>query len=152
MRGVVEEILVKYSHANRDSLIPILQEIQDELGYLSEDAVVKVASHIGVATSKIYGLATFYNQFRFQPKGKYHFQICQGTTCHLMGTLSILELLEKRLKIKAGQTSRNGNYSLEVVPCMGACALSPVITLNGTHYGRMTKDALIEILDKTMVD
>jgi NADH-quinone oxidoreductase E subunit len=148
MKEKVELLLEKYSHANRESLIPILQEIQDEVGYLSEDAIVLVGNHLDIPTSKIFGLATFYNQFRFQPKGKYHIQMCHGTSCHVMGATTVIEIVEKTLKLKVGQTSRNGNFSLEIVPCMGACALSPVISINGKFYGRLTMVKLKEVLDE----
>jgi len=148
MKEKIGLLLEKYSYAKQESLIPILQEIQDEVGYLSEDAIVLVGKHLDIPTSKIFGLATFYNQFRFQPKGKYHIQMCHGTSCHVMGATTIIEIVEKSLKLKVGQTSRNGNFSLEIVPCMGACALSPVISINGKYYGRLTVAKLKEVLDE----
>lgn len=146
MQKTVESLLQKYSFARRDSLIPILQEIQDEMGYLSEEAVVIVGKHLKIPTSKIYGLATFFNQFRFQPKGKYHIQVCHGTSCHMLGAMPLIDLLEKQLRIKSGQVTRNGLYSLEVIPCMGACAQSPVISVNGKFYKVLTPERLTEIL------
>ncbi len=128
--------------------MPILQEIQDEIGYIPEEAVVLVGKHLQIPTSKIFGLATFYNQFRFQPKGKYHFQVCHGTSCHLNGAVNLIDFLEKNLKVKAGYTTRNGNYSLEIVPCMGACGLSPVIAINGKFYGKLNIAELRSILDE----
>lgn len=150
MKTRIQELLEKHSLASQDSLIPILQEIQDEIGFLSEDAIVLVGKHLNMPTSKIFGLATFYNQFRFQPRGKTHIQLCHGTSCHIMGAVTLIELVEKTLKIKSGQTSRNGKYSLEVVPCMGACALSPVISINGKFYGKLTADSLKDILQEAM--
>jgi NADH-quinone oxidoreductase E subunit len=143
----LQELLEKYSHATRDSLIPILQEIQDEMGYLSEEAINAVGLHLDVATSKIFGLATFYNQFRFQPKGKNHLRFCHGTSCHIMGAENLIQQVEKKLRISPGQTSRDGNFSLEVVSCVGACAHSPVITLNGKHQGYMSPEKLDELVD-----
>ena len=148
MKSRIEELLEKFSHVSRDSLIPILQEIQDEIGFLSEEAIVLVGKHLNMPTSKIFGLATFYNQFRFQPKGTTHIQLCHGTSCHLMGALTLIEYLEKTLKIKAGQTSRNGKYSLEIVPCMGACGLSPVISINGKFHGKLNADRLKELVQE----
>lgn len=147
MKIKIDNLLEKFSHASADSLIPILQDIQDEIGFLSEEAMVLVGKHLDMPTSKIYGLATFYNQFRFQPRGKFHFQLCHGTSCHVMGAVTLIELLEKRLKIKAGQTSRNGIHSLEIVPCMGACAFSPVVSINGKFYGNLNKQKVEELLD-----
>ncbi len=146
MENAIGSLLEKYSHSRRDSLIPILQDIQEEVGYLSEEAVVLVGRQLNMPTSKIYGLATFYNQFRFEPKGKYHIQICHGTACHLLGAVKIIEIIEKRLKIKAGQTARNGKFSLEIVPCIGACSQSPVISINGEFHSRLTEDILNQLL------
>lgn len=152
MENKIEILLEKYSHSRRDSLIPILQDIQDEIGYLSEDAIVLVGRHLSMPTSKIYGLATFYNQFRFEPRGKHHIQICHGTACHMLGTVSIIDLLEKKLKIKAGQTTRNGKFSLEVVPCIGACAQAPIISINGEFYSSLTIEKIKEILVELNVE
>ncbi|MFP4555280.1 MAG: NAD(P)H-dependent oxidoreductase subunit E [Bacteroidales bacterium] len=148
MNEKIKDLLDRYSHSSTGNLLPILQDIQQETGYLSEEAIVMVGKHLSMPTSKIYGLATFYNQFRFQPKGKFHFQLCHGTSCHLMGAVSMIEFLEKTLKVKAGYTTRNGNYSLEIVPCMGACSLSPVIAINGKFHGNLTFDALKELINE----
>ncbi len=147
MKEQIESILDKYSHAGTDSLIPILQDIQDDIGYLSEESIEIIGKRLGIASSKIYGLATFYNQFRFQPKGACHIRVCHGTSCHLMGAISLIEQIEKRLKVKVGQTSRNGAFSLEVVPCMGACAHSPAIQVNGKFYSKLTEQGLTDLLD-----
>ncbi len=146
MENRIEILLDKYSHSRRDSLIPILQDIQEEVGYLSEEAIILVGKHLEMPTSKIYGLATFYNQFRFEPKGTFHIQVCHGTACHMLGAVSIIDFIEKRLKIKAGQTSRNGKYSLEVVPCIGACSQSPVISINGEYHSKLTAERIKQIL------
>jgi NADH-quinone oxidoreductase E subunit len=148
----IEKLLEKYSHSRRDSLIPILQDIQESFGYLSEEAVITVGKHLNIPTSKIYGLATFYNQFRFEPKGTYHIQVCHGTACHLLGAEPIIDTIEKKLKIKAGQTTRNGKYSIEIVPCIGACAQSPVISINGEYYCNLTVDRLKQILTELVGD
>lgn len=148
MRSRIESLLENYTHSKRDSLIPILQQIQDDLGYLSEEAVVLVGKHLDMPTSQIYGLATFYNQFRFEPKGKYHVQVCHGTACHVLGAQSILALLEKMLKIKDGQTSRDGQFSLQVMSCIGACAQAPAISINGKFYGKLTQERLKDIIEE----
>jgi len=134
MNTNVAEILKDYTGAQRDSLIPILQKIQDHEGYLSTNSVVEVGEHLKIPTSKIYGVATFYNQFRFEPKGKYHIQVCRGTACHVLGSATVLDQLEKTLKIKTDQTTRDGLFSLEVVACIGACGLAPVICINGEFF------------------
>jgi NADH-quinone oxidoreductase subunit E len=146
MEGTIDLLLEKYSHSRRDSLIPILQEIQEELGYLSEEAIVQVGSHLNIPTSKIYGLATFYNQFRFEPKGKYHIQVCHGTACHIFGAVKIIDIIEKKLKVKAGHTTRNGKFSLEIVQCIGACAQAPIISVNGEFHSNLTEVHLGQLL------
>lgn len=152
MKEKVNAILEMYSHSGRDSLIPILQEIQEQVGCLNEDAVVMVGKHLNIPTSKIYGLATFYNQFRFEKKGKYHIQSCNGTSCRMNGSKWIIDYIEKNLKIKNGQTTRNGLFSLEVLTCMGACHLGPVISINGEYYTELTPAKLKSILDELIIE
>ncbi|MDD2622379.1 MAG: NADH-quinone oxidoreductase subunit NuoE [Bacteroidales bacterium] len=143
----IESILKKYDNCSRDSLISLLQEIQENEGFLSEEAIVKTGKKLKIPTSKIYGVATFYNQFRFEPTGKYHVMVCRGTACHVLGSLTVLQELEKVLKIKAGQTTRDGLFSIEVVACMGACGLAPVININGSFYANVTAESIKEIIE-----
>jgi NADH-quinone oxidoreductase E subunit len=142
-----EEILTGYPAASRDALIPILQEIQLHQEYLSEESVVKVGRHLRIPASKIYGVATFYNQFRFKPKGKFHIEVCRGTACHVLGSLTVLEHLEKKLRIKLGSTTNDGLFSLEAVACIGACGLAPVLCINGKFYAGVTAKSIDEIID-----
>lgn len=142
MSTVVQQILTEYAGSGRESLIPILQKIQDEEGYLSRRAIIEVGRSLDMPASKIYGVATFYNQFRFEALGKYHIQVCRGTACHVLGSATVLEELEKTLRIKAGQTTRDGLFSMEVVACIGACGLAPVICINGEFHAKVTKDSL----------
>ena len=143
----IDLILQEYKGAKRDSLIPMLQDIQEVEGFLSENSIVKVGNILHLPTSKIYGVATFYNQFRFQPNGKYHVQVCRGTACHVLGSSTVLKEIEKKLKIKAGQTTRDGLFSIEVVACIGACGLAPVISVNGQFFAKVTTDSLTEIIE-----
>ena len=143
----IDTILDSHSDAGRSSLIPILQEIQESIGYLSRDAIVRVGRNLGLPASKIYGVATFYNQFRFSPVGTYHIQVCRGTACHVKGSLPILEALQRELKIESGQTTRDGQFSLEVVACIGACGLAPVICVNGEFHAKLSPDDITNILD-----
>ena len=143
----LDPILKRYVGAGRDALIPILQEVQQQHGYLSREAVVEIGRHLGLPASKIFGVATFYNQFRFQPQGKFHIQVCRGTACHVKGSAAILDALKRELKIDAGQTSRDGTFSLEVVACIGACGLAPVICVNGEFHASLTPQKVVKILD-----
>ncbi|MBK9292147.1 MAG: NADH-quinone oxidoreductase subunit NuoE [Bacteroidetes bacterium] len=147
MSEVVKEILKQYPDAGHDSLIPILQQVQDKIGYLSEESVIEVGKHLNMPASKIFGVATFYNQFRFTQPGKYHIQICRGTACHVLGSATVLEELEKLLKIKSGQTSRDKMFSMEVVACIGACGLAPVISINGEFHAKVTTESLKNIIE-----
>ena len=144
--SAIQRIIEDHPHAKREDLIPILQKVQDAQGYLSRDVVVRIGEHLGLPSSKIYGVATFYNQFRFLPKGMYHFMVCRGTACHVKGSLKNLEMVVKQLKIKPGQTSRDKVFSLEVVACMGACGLAPVVNVNGEFHAKVTPRKLASII------
>jgi NADH-quinone oxidoreductase subunit E len=148
MAEQMERILEKYPSARRQDLIPILQEVQEALGYLSKDAVMAVGRHLQLPAAKIFGVATFYNQFRFHPQGKYHFTVCRGTACHVKGSGKALEMLMKALKLEPGKTSRDRLFSLEVVACMGACGLAPVVNINGEFHAKMTPAKLAKLLDE----
>jgi NADH-quinone oxidoreductase E subunit len=144
----VDSVLKKHPRAGRDALIPILQEVQEKEGFLSRETVTRISKHLNLPATKIYGVATFYNQFRFLPKGKYHFTVCRGTACHVKGSNRVLEMAQKLLKLKPGQTSRDRLFSLETVACMGACGLSPVMNLNGEFYAKVTPQKLIKIIQE----
>ena len=144
----IDTILERHPNASRDALIPILQEVQEAVGYLPKEAVERIGAHLKLPTSKIYGVATFYNQFRFQPKGKYHVVVCRGTACHVKGSLKVLDSAINILKLKPGQTSRDKLFSLEVVACMGACGLSPVANINGEFHAKVTPRRLANIIQE----
>jgi NADH:ubiquinone oxidoreductase subunit E len=146
--NAVEAVLKKHPGAGCDALIPILQEVQEDEGYISRDAVAAIGRYLNLPTAKIYGVATFYNQFRFQPRGKYHFTVCRGTACHVKGSNLVLETAKKELNLLPGQTSRDRLFSLEVVACMGACGLSPVMNLNGEFYAKVTPQKLVKIIQE----
>ncbi len=143
----VDEILERYYQPKREHLIPILQEVQEAQGFLSKEAVVRIGEFLKLPTSKIYGVATFYNQFRFQPKGKYHILVCRGTACHVKNSSAILNALKQELKVQPGETTRDGRFSLEVVACIGACGLAPVISINGEFHAKLTPEDIKKILD-----
>lgn len=140
----------KYPALNRSSLIPILQEVQDSQGFISEEALRQVSIYLGLPMSKVYGLATFYNQFRFVPSGRFHIQVCHGTTCHMKGGETLLKEIKKLLQIGDGEITRDGLFSLEVLSCIGACGQSPVMSINGEYYGNLDKYRLKEIINLFM--
>ena len=131
----------------RDYLIPILQEIQEREGYLSEQGIYEVADYLHLPESKIYGVATFYNQFKLTKPGKYQIQICRGTACHVKGSFSILETLQRELAINPGETTTDGLFSLETVACLGACSIAPVITVNGEFFGRLDNKKVVAVIE-----
>ena len=133
------------SRGKRGELIPILQRIQAEFGYLPEEAIVKVAESTGVAESRVFGVASFYAQFRFTPIGKNRIMVCRGTACHVKGAPRILEEIEKVLKIKEGETTKDLEYTLESVACIGCCGLAPCIMVNKEVHGRLTTKEISDI-------
>lgn len=121
-----------------EELIPILQKVQEKEGFLSEDSMRKIAKFTKVPASKVHGVATFYAQFRFKPKGRNHIMLCRGTACHVKGAPRILEEIEKQLDLKEGETSHDLEYSIESVACIGACSLAPCITVNDKVQADLT--------------
>ncbi len=143
----IDDIMKDYPDAGRDALIPVLQKVQDKQGYLSRESITRIGKHLNLPASKIYGVATFYNQFRFQALGRFHIQVCRGTACHVKGSLAVLDAIKQELQIEAGQTSRDGLFSLEVVACIGACGLAPVISINGEFYADLTPKKVRDIIE-----
>jgi NADH-quinone oxidoreductase E subunit len=139
-------IVSRYPAGRRDALIPLLQDVQHAHGYLSRDAVVRIGRHLRLPASKVYGVATFYNQFRFQPLGRYHLQVCRGTACHVKSSNQTLTAIQRTLQIKPGQTTRDGLFSLEVVACLGACGLAPLMAVNGEFHAGATSERATTIL------
>ena len=125
------------SAKERGNLIPILQQIQEKYNYLSADVLQMVAEHLTVSSCEVYGVATFYNQFRFNPPGKHQIKVCLGTACHVRGGDIILENFERKLEIKAGETTPDREFSIDRVACVGCCALAPVAIVDDIVYGHM---------------
>jgi NADH:ubiquinone oxidoreductase subunit E len=148
MGGDLDIILKKYKQGKREDLIPLLQEIQEDLGYLSEEAIVRIGSFLGLSTTKIYGLATFYDRFRFLPSGKIQIRICHGTSCFLNGSQSIINKIKEETGVLPGQTTRDGNFSYEIVSCMGGCCNGPVINVNGQYHTHIKAEQLPELIKR----
>jgi NADH-quinone oxidoreductase subunit E len=121
----------------RGLLIPMLQLVQDTLSYLPPAAILMVAEHLALPASEVYGVATFYNQFRFTPPGRHPVKVCLGTACHVRGGEIILENFERKLEIKEGQTTADREFSIDRVACVGCCALAPVALVGESLYGKM---------------
>jgi NADH-quinone oxidoreductase subunit E len=135
---VLTEILAKYPKGDPAFLITILQEVQEFDGCVSPDAVDQISAFIGVSPGEIFGVASFYAHFRFTKPGKHTIKVCRGTACHVRGSGRILDAMERQLKIKAGETTTDGLFSLEQVACFGCCALAPVVVVDKDVHGRMT--------------
>lgn len=132
----LQSIVERY-RSGKSSLIAVLQDISQEYGYLPEEILHEVSRRIEVPISIFYSLATFYSSFRLEPIGKKHVCVCVGTACHVRGASKVVDTLERDLQIKAGETSKDGNFTLETVNCVGACALGPLVTVNGEYFGKM---------------
>jgi len=132
----------------KGGLIPILQGVQHEFGYLQEDAMEIISRELRIPTAEVYGVATFYAQFHLKPRGRHIIRICRGTACHVRGSLKILERVKETLKIEENGTTDDLRFTLEPVACLGACGLAPVVMINDVTYGRLTPDGIKPILDK----
>jgi NADH-quinone oxidoreductase subunit E len=129
-------------------LIPILQRIQEKLGYISQDAVRHASRFLKISENQIYGVASFYSQFRFTKPGRNSIKVCMGTACHVRGGQILCEAIQRELDISPGQTSEDNRFDLERVACLGCCALAPVVQINDDIYSQMTVIRLKEILDR----
>ncbi len=143
----VESIFEKHS-SEPSSLIPILQEAQKKFGYLPRDVIEKIAEYLELPVSKIYGVATFYAQFRFEPLGDHMIRVCHGTACHVKGADKIGEAVENKLGIKTGETTEDGQFTLERVACLGCCSLAPVMMVDDTAHGDLTREKAKDIIKK----
>ena len=141
----VEEILSHYS-GRKEELVPILNDTQERFGYLPVGAMNRIADFLHISNSNVFGVATFYALFKYNPTGKNIVKVCRGTACHVRGAPRILDEVQKKLNIKPGETTNDREYSLEAIACFGSCALAPVMVVNNTVYGRMTPTRVGEIL------
>jgi NADH-quinone oxidoreductase subunit E len=132
----------------RGDLIPILQRIQEEFGYISEEATRKTSRFLRISENQVYGVASFYSQFRFSDPGRNTVKVCLGTACHVRGGQILCEAIERELDIAPGQTTEDKRYDLQRVACLGCCALAPVVQVNDDIYSQMTVIRLKETLDK----
>lgn len=144
----IDEIIQSIG-AKKSNLIAILQKVQETFRYLPEDAMTYIGTKIeGLSPATVFGVATFYAQFSLEPKGKYEIKVCDGTACHVRGSMPVLNAIKARLNFKDGQlTTDDGLFSLETVSCLGACGLAPVVVINEKVYPQMTSDAIKIAID-----
>jgi len=145
----MQEILNTYVQ-DKSNLIQILNEVQEYYGYVPEKAMLAISDYLSIPMAEIYGVVTFYARFTLKPKGKYHIAVCLGTACFVKGSEKILDRVKERLGIDVGETTADGNFSIEATRCIGACGLAPVFTVNGEVYGKATVKMMDEVLDKIM--
>jgi NADH:ubiquinone oxidoreductase subunit E len=143
----VENILLSYN-LKKDSIIQILQEIQEQYKYLPAEVLKYTGKRLKMPLSEIYSLATFYTAFSLDPRGKHLITICMGTACHVRGAPDVLGRIEDRLGISAGSTTEDKLFTLETVNCLGACALAPVVVIDGEYYGQTTVNKVDKLLDQ----
>jgi len=145
--AAVDEIIAAQDEATPERLIPLLQDIQAAEGYVSRQAMAAVAEALGTTSSRVYGVATFYNQFRFAPLGEHVIEVCRGTACHVKQSLTLAQHLRRRLKLREDGDSADGRFTVIEVACLGACSIAPVIKLDGEFYGHLSVEKLDELLD-----
>jgi NADH-quinone oxidoreductase subunit E len=143
----VEAIVNKYG-CSRDSLISILQDIQAEYRYLREDTLRAVASQLGLPVIQVYGVATFFKAFSLKPRGEHIVTVCLGTACHVRGAPAVRDEVKRRLGIEPGETTRDMRFTLETVNCLGACALGPIMMVDGNYHGQMSPGKVKKVLRK----
>jgi len=140
--------LIKKHGKTKGVLIPLLQDIQKEYGYIPHESVELIAKELNIFPVEIYGVLTFYTQFYLTPRGKHTVRVCQGTACHVMGGKENLDYLSKKLKIKEGETTKDNIFSLERVACLGCCGMAPVTQVDDDFYGNCTIQKMDEMLNK----
>lgn len=141
----LNEILERYKDI-KGALIPVLQEVQNAVGYLPKEVLIAIAKGLKVPLSQVYGVVTFYAQFFLTPHGKYTIKICRGTACHVRGAKEIISSIENIIKLKEGETSADFKFTFETVACVGACALAPVIMINKEFFGKVCPEKVSDIL------
>jgi len=154
MEATIKKIVDRYQ-SDRGFLVPVLQDVQKELNYLPREALDLVSTYLQVPLSQIFEVATFYKAFSLLPRGRFQLSLCMGTACHVRSAPLIADQIERELKLKAGETSADLNYTFETVNCLGACALGPVLVVNGEYHGQMTiskTSRLLKQLSKESTD
>lgn len=152
--NISEEIapIIDKFRNERGSVIGLLQDIHVKFGYLPEDVLRNASRELDIPLSRFYSLATFYNSFRLEPMGKHHVCTCVGTACHVKGAPLIVETIERNLNIKDGETTKDGMFTLDTVNCLGACALGPLVVIDGEYHGKVKQNKVGKLLEKYKQD
>ncbi|GHS95294.1 NADH dehydrogenase subunit E [Synergistales bacterium] len=147
MSAKLDPIVEKY-RGKQGVAIPLLADVQNEVGYVAQDALKYVGVELGIPAAELFGVATFYAMFRFQPQGKHVVRLCRGTACHVQGSARIAEQLERTLGVKDGETTEDLMFTIAHVACLGCCSLAPVMMVDSSVHGRLTPEKAIEVLDE----
>ena len=149
--ALMDEVFQKYS-GQKGALIPVLQKAQDTYGYLPQEALQLIADNMGVSIGKVYGVATFYAQFYLEKRGRHILKLCDGTACHVKGTPLLVHALGDGFHIEPGETTEDGDLSIEIVYCLGSCAIAPVTVIDEQVMGRMRPDMVVRKVQKYIKD
>jgi len=142
------ETLFSGFQGQEGELIPLLQKVQGQKGYISPEAIEEISRFLRISENQIFGVASFYSQFRFTPPGRHHIRVCLGTACHVRGGQVLVDALQRTLDVSPGQTTADRRFDLQRVACLGCCALAPVMQVDDDVYSRMTVIRLAEILER----
>lgn len=145
----IAKVLSRHPSGRADELVDVLHDIQGELRYLPPEALRAAAEHLGLALSRVFSVATFYEGFHLKPRGKHICTVCMGTACHVRGSRRVLEQLERDLGVGAGQTTADRQFTLQEVNCVGACALGPLLIVDDRYHGQMTPAKASRLVEKT---
>jgi len=145
--GPLDEILASMADVGAESLVPILQRVQKAYGHLPRAILMEVSERTGIPASRIFGVATFYEQFHLEPHGRHTIRCCRGTACHVKGGARIIKTIKQGLGVEPGETTEDMEFTFETVACLGACALAPVMVVDGTYYGKMAYRKVNKVLD-----
>jgi NADH-quinone oxidoreductase subunit E len=145
--AVVDRVAADYEGV-RGALIPILQGVQNEIGYVPPEAMERIGERAGVPAASVFGVASFYSQFRLEPVGRHIIRICQGTACHVQGALAVTEAILDELAVEEGGTTADGKFTVEPVACLGCCSLAPVIMIDEDTFGRLTPDGARKVVSE----
>jgi len=148
--SLLDSLIEKYK-GKKGNLIPLLQGTQDIYGYLPYDAFIKLSEETGIPLNEMYGVATFYTQFRLNPVGKHIIKVCHGTACHVQDADTITDALQDTLKVEDGETTEDGLFTLESVACLGCCSLAPVMMIDGNTYGKLTGKRAVKIVKELKI-
>ncbi len=146
-KAKVKQVLEKHRH-DKSRLVDVLQDIQAAIGYLTKDALQQASQGLDVPLSRVYSVATFFKAFSLTPRGRHVINVCMGTACHVRGSDKVLERVEKKLKIKRGETTKDLKFTLETVNCVGACALGPMVIIGEDYHGEMTPEGIVPVLEQ----